>query len=206
MADTKISGLSAGAAGADTDVVPAVETTGTGPVKKTLLQIANYVLGKVNLVADAANRAALRSGATPQTLRVYNTFTDASNYEGVELSWFGAIPIINNVSAGTGVGRGLYLGNGSGNPVVYISGGGDFVASSDTFGSLGGAANRFNTLYLSNNINIPGAAVPVFTTQAAITSGAAAAAGTLTNAPAAGNPTKWIPINDNGTTRYIPAW
>lgn len=36
--------------------------------------------------------------------------------------------------------------------------------------------------------------------------GAAAAAGTLLNAPAAGNPTKWIPIDDNGTTRYIPAW
>jgi hypothetical protein len=39
-----------------------------------------------------------------------------------------------------------------------------------------------------------------------LTNGAAAAAGTLTNAPAAGNPTKWIPINDNGTTRYLPAW
>jgi len=40
----------------------------------------------------------------------------------------------------------------------------------------------------------------------ALTNGAAAATATLTNAPAAGNPTKWIPINDNGTTRYIPAW
>ena len=39
-----------------------------------------------------------------------------------------------------------------------------------------------------------------------LTNGAAAAAGTLGNAPAAGNPTKWIPLNDNGTTRYIPAW
>lgn len=39
-----------------------------------------------------------------------------------------------------------------------------------------------------------------------LTNGAAAAAGTLTNAPAAGNPTKWIPISDNGTTRYVPAW
>ncbi|HZV21904.1 MAG TPA: hypothetical protein VE986_10210, partial [Hyphomicrobiales bacterium] len=37
-------------------------------------------------------------------------------------------------------------------------------------------------------------------------SGAGAATGTLTNAPTAGNPTKWIPIDDNGTTRYIPAW
>lgn len=39
-----------------------------------------------------------------------------------------------------------------------------------------------------------------------LTNGAAAAVGTLNNAPAAGNPTKWIPINDNGTIRYIPAW
>lgn len=43
-------------------------------------------------------------------------------------------------------------------------------------------------------------------TSVALGNGAAAAAGTLANAPVAGNPTKWIPINDNGTTRYIPAW
>ena len=43
-------------------------------------------------------------------------------------------------------------------------------------------------------------------TSVALANGAAAAAGTLLNAPVAGNPTKWIPINDNGTTRYIPAW
>lgn len=43
-------------------------------------------------------------------------------------------------------------------------------------------------------------------TYTTFTNGAGAAAGTLANAPVAGNPTKWIPINDNGTTRYIPAW
>lgn len=36
--------------------------------------------------------------------------------------------------------------------------------------------------------------------------GAAAAVGTLTNAPTAGDPTKWVAIDDNGTTRYIPTW
>jgi len=46
----------------------------------------------------------------------------------------------------------------------------------------------------------------MFATSVALTNGAAAQIGTLTNGPAAGNPTKWIPINDNGTTRYIPAW
>lgn len=43
-------------------------------------------------------------------------------------------------------------------------------------------------------------------TSVALTDGTAAALGTLANAPTAGNPTKWVPINDNGTTRYIPAW
>lgn len=51
-----------------------------------------------------------------------------------------------------------------------------------------------------------GGGTPVLTSAASITTGAGSGAGTLTNAPAAGNPTKWIPINDNGTTRYIPAW
>lgn len=36
--------------------------------------------------------------------------------------------------------------------------------------------------------------------------GAGAALGTLNNAPAAGDPTKWVEIDDNGVTRYIPAW
>lgn len=43
-------------------------------------------------------------------------------------------------------------------------------------------------------------------TTISFTNGAAAATGTLLNAPVAGNPTKWIPIDDNGTTKYLPAW
>lgn len=39
-----------------------------------------------------------------------------------------------------------------------------------------------------------------------LTDGAGAAAGTLLNAPTAGNPTKWCLINDNGTIRKFPTW
>lgn len=39
-----------------------------------------------------------------------------------------------------------------------------------------------------------------------LTNGAGASTGTLTNAPSAGNPTKWIKINDNGVIRAFPAW
>lgn len=35
---------------------------------------------------------------------------------------------------------------------------------------------------------------------------AAAATATMTNAPTAGNPTKWLSFDDNGTTRFIPCW
>lgn len=40
----------------------------------------------------------------------------------------------------------------------------------------------------------------------ALTNVAAAQTATLTNGPVAGNPTKWVQINDNGTLRSIPTW
>lgn len=36
--------------------------------------------------------------------------------------------------------------------------------------------------------------------------GAGASTGTLNNAPSAGDPAKWLEVDDNGTTRYIPSW
>ena len=42
--------------------------------------------------------------------------------------------------------------------------------------------------------------------SATLSSNAGAGAGTLTNAPTAGDPTKWVAVSDNGTTRYIPTW
>lgn len=62
-----------------------------------------------------------------------------------------------------------------------------------------------SSLVLTGNITKQGGAT-LITTNTALTDGAGAGAGTITNAPAAGNPTKWIGINDNGTTRYVPAW
>lgn len=49
-------------------------------------------------------------------------------------------------------------------------------------------------------------ATALIASSVTMNNGAAAAIGTLSNAPTAGNPTKWIPINDNGTTRHIPTW
>jgi hypothetical protein len=43
-------------------------------------------------------------------------------------------------------------------------------------------------------------------TNTTLTDSAAGNTATMTNAPTAGNPTKWIAIDDNGVSRKIPAW
>lgn len=55
---------------------------------------------------DAANTLAQRNGVNAQTLRVYNTFTDASNYERGIFSWVSNVLFIGNEGAGTGTTRG----------------------------------------------------------------------------------------------------
>lgn len=122
------------------------------------------------LVRDAADTLALRRTTNAQTLRLYRTYTDASNYERLALQ----------------------------------SGAGYFEIAAETAGT--GTADISVRLTPSGAglVEFPGGTL--LKTVAALTDGAAAQTGTLTNAPAAGNPTKWLPINDNGTTRYIPAW
>lgn len=95
-------------------------------------------------------------------------------------------------SSGTAVNRGIFItGNGgtaSGGTVTNHA----IYSDSTAMSLLTGGLTVGTTTLLTSSV--------------ALTNGAAAATGTLLNAPAAGNPTKWIPINDNGTTRYVPAW
>ena len=67
----------------------------------------------------------------------------------------------------------------------------------------------------SDMVNITGGSVTagitnntatLISSSVALSDGAGALAGTLLNSPVAGNPSKWVAINDNGTTRYLPVW
>lgn len=70
--------------------------------------------------------------------------------------------------------------------------------------TIGGNPGGSESLRINGSIRINNSTM--IATSTSFINGAAAAAGTLGNAPTAGNPTKWIPVDDNGTTRYIPAW
>lgn len=65
----------------------------------------------LSLQRDAASVLAIRNhnaGATAMTVNVYNTFTDASNYERNALTWSGNVCYQRNQNAGTGSAR-LYV-------------------------------------------------------------------------------------------------
>jgi hypothetical protein len=66
-----------------------------------------------SLLRDAANTLAQRNGVNAQAFNLYNTYTDASNYERGRWNWVGNELRFGPESAGTGSSRslGLYVGN-----------------------------------------------------------------------------------------------
>lgn len=68
----------------------------------------------VFLYRDAAASLALRNGATAQELRLYNTFTDASNYERLAVKWNANVLEMVSEAAGTGTARQMKWGVGTG--------------------------------------------------------------------------------------------
>jgi len=77
-------------------------------------------------------------------------------------------------------------------------------------GTLAATSSTAASVKFAGGVGINGAlwvsSATLIATSTALTNNAAAQIATLTNGPTAGNPTKWIPINDNGTIRNIPCW
>ena len=63
-----------------------------------------------------ADHIGMYNGVTPQSLSLYNTYTDASNYERGGMAWSGNVLEVSTGAAGTGTQRDLKLtADGSGN-------------------------------------------------------------------------------------------
>jgi hypothetical protein len=77
------------------------------------------------LAREAANTLALRNGTNAQALRLYNTYTDASNFERLTISWTSNILGIGIGIAGTGTARQLRLGASGSTDLLFNTGGTD---------------------------------------------------------------------------------
>ena len=66
------------------------------------LQTNGVLLGSSNLLEQ-------RNGTNAQSNRIYNTFTDASNYEALSLRWASNVAELAVIAAGTGVDRNMYV-------------------------------------------------------------------------------------------------
>jgi hypothetical protein len=126
--------------------------TATGSIATSgNLVIASDVL----LVRDDASTLAQRNGTNPQTQRLYNTYTDASNYERFLFGWSGNEFFLGTEAAGTGTGgRNIRFQTG-GTTRWYIAGAtGHWLALTDATYDIGASgANRPRNIYLSGQIN-----------------------------------------------------
>lgn len=116
----------------------------------------------VVLQRDAANTLAQRNSTNAQTLRVYSTYTDASNYRrGVIKDVSGSI-VFGLESAGSGAGaQTLYFYNYQNGPIVFGTNGGDrwtintsghFLAATDNTYDIGAnGATRPRAIYVGTN-------------------------------------------------------
>lgn len=90
----------------------------------SLNSVGNFSINSdVRLYRDAANIFAQRNGTSSQIFRVYNTYTDASNYERAFFRWNTNIFEIGTDAAGTGTQRQLsfVLGTATSNNPLLIT-------------------------------------------------------------------------------------
>ena len=152
------------------------------------------------LVRDAANTLAQRNGVNAQTFRVYNSYTDGSNYERGSLGWTTNNLDIKTEQAGTGSARSIRIFTvgaaslqfGTNNSINWtISSTGHWLANTDNTYDIGASgANRPRSIFVGTSI----------TTGSHITMGSAAqlsaAGGATLSSPADGI---WRMTNNAGT-------
>ena len=113
------------------------------------------ISGDVILRRDAANTLALRNGVNAQAFNIYNTFTDASNYERGSLGWSSNFFDINSNAAGTGTARSIRIRAGSSTWTFDTNGSTTLPANALTFagGFTLGRASGVLTLSSENQLS-----------------------------------------------------
>jgi hypothetical protein len=154
---------------------------------------ANRLTRDLYIARDAADTLAQRRGVNAQAFRIYNTFTDASNYERARIAWSANVLQIGTENAGTGLGRSLRIisaqeisfgVNGTGGSNWFFSTAAHFLASSDNIYDIGAAAaSRPRNLFLGSYMQLSEMTAPA--------------------APAANNVAIYAVDNGSGKTRLM---
>lgn len=106
--------------------------------------------GDAVLTRDAANTLAQRNGTNAQAFRLYNTYTDGSNYERALIGWSGNVFYVAPSAAGTGTARSMLLGAS-----MLLPPSGHWLMSADNTYDIGASgANRPRTGYFGTSVLI----------------------------------------------------
>lgn len=117
------------------------------------------------LLRDAGNVLAQRNGTNAQTFSVYNTFTDASNYERLNVKFQSNTATISAQSLGTGTSRALQIGTIGSSPIDLftnnivrweIGATGHLIAFADNTYDIGASgATRPRSGYFGTDVRAP---------------------------------------------------
>jgi hypothetical protein len=172
-ANFTITGSQGTGSGVGGSIIFQVAPAGGSGTGQNALQTVLQITGAGGLTGQdgaTANTLALRNGTAAQAFRVYNTFTDASNYERGYLEWIGNVLYFGTTAAGSGSRRRLSLsadsmefvtGAGSGTVRWQINSSGNFIAGADNTYDIGAvAATRPRDVYVAGTVS-PGRGVTV---------------------------------------------
>ena len=146
-------------------------------------QAAVGSVSDVWLYRDAANILAQRNSTNAQTFRLYNTYTDASNYERLGINWSSNTATIQTENAGTGSARNLVLNGANslqmsaGGVVKAIFFGSTFQPNSDNSYDFGANIYRWKNAYFSGSLSTGNVFISNTTTSTSNTTGALIVAG-----------------------------
>lgn len=103
-----------------------------------------------------------RNATTAQTLRVYNTYTDASNYERADFAWASNSVFIQTNQAGTGTARNLVIGTvGAANFSIRtnaalrwtVNASGHFLPESNNTYDIGASGAKPRNVYIAGSLD-----------------------------------------------------
>lgn len=203
MVDQSVNGVLALNVGGNTNVTLAWPpgTNSGNQANNAIMTFTGVLTGNISVFVPATSRRMLvvngTTGSFNLTMAVVGTpgsvvvvprstqmrlWTDGTNVFS-ELTNVGPIAITGNLTVST---------------TLAVTGNSTLTGAAVFLGGIG-VANGIST----DEVQVTVSAGVVLTNQ---TDGAAAAVGTLTNAPVAGNPAIWVPFMVNGVLRHFPAW